>query len=99
MENVASYVSGRAAKDAADPWASLWPRLTSRGAATVAIIDARPKRSARKTVGRKPEGIGVLLPPLILILMSLWLGLFTPEILQTAWTDAVSHLNPTLSKP
>lgn len=95
----------RSALEYGHPWAAagflgcLFLAFLGMSRVVFAIIDARPKRSALKTARRKPEGIGVLLPPLILILMSLWLGLFTPEILQTAWTDAVSHLNPTLSKP
>jgi len=59
-----------------------------------AIIDGRPKSSARTTKNKTPEGLGVLIPPLMLILMSLWLGLFTPEVLKLAWTEAVVYLNP-----
>jgi hydrogenase-4 component F len=36
----------------------------------------------------------VIAPPLVLLGLSLWLGLFTPTVLQQAWTDAVTQLFP-----
>ena len=37
----------------------------------------------------------MILPPLALLGFSLWLGLFTPAVLQDAWTAAVNQLYPT----
>jgi len=34
------------------------------------------------------------LPPLLLLLMALWLGLATPEVLREAWSAALSQLTP-----
>ena len=40
------------------------------------------------------ETAGVILPPLILLALSLWLGLFSPTILHDAWSAAVAQLFP-----
>lgn len=59
------------------------------------IVDGRPKPAARVTGRRFIESAGVILPPLVLLGFSLWLGLFTPTVLQDAWTAAVNQLHPT----
>lgn len=59
------------------------------------IVDGRPKPAARVTGKRFIESAGVILPPLVLLGLSLWLGLFTPAVLQDAWTTAVNQLLPT----
>jgi hypothetical protein len=41
------------------------------------------------------ETAGVIVPPLLLLGLSLWLGLFTPAMLHAAWADAVAQLFPT----
>jgi hydrogenase-4 component F len=57
-----------------------------------AIVDGRP-RIATKTPGiRFAETSGLIIPPLMLLAFSCWLGLATPEILKDAWTAAVSQL-------
>lgn len=59
---------------------------------TFAIVDGRP-RVASQAAGRKfPETAGVLVPPLVLMGLSLWLGLALPDVLRTAWTDAVAQI-------
>jgi len=60
-----------------------------------AIVDGRP-RPATQAVGKRfVESAGVILPPLVLLGFSLWLGLFTPAVLQEAWWAAVAQLFPT----
>lgn len=60
-----------------------------------AIVDGRPRQQA-KTEGRRfVETAGVIAPPLLLLGLSVWLGLFTPAILQDAWTAATAQLFPT----
>jgi hydrogenase-4 component F len=59
-----------------------------------AIVDGRPRTAAR-TAGRLyPETAGVILPPLLLLGFTLWLGLATPAVLRDAWTAAVTQLFP-----
>ncbi len=60
-----------------------------------AIVDGRPRVATRATGRRFPETAGVIVPPLLLLGLSLWLGLALPGVLSTAWTDAVSQLYPT----
>lgn len=57
-----------------------------------AIVDGRPKVGRRPTAERPGETAGVILPPLVLLALSLWLGLATPQVLQDAWTAAVEQL-------
>ena len=61
----------------------------------LAIVDGRPRRSARASVTRFAESAGVILPPLAFLGLSLWLGLFTPRVLQDAWSAAALQLFPT----
>lgn len=59
-----------------------------------AIVDGRP-RAASRAMGKKfPETMGVILPPLVLLGLSLWLGLATPTVLQDAWTAVVAQFYP-----
>jgi hydrogenase-4 component F len=60
-----------------------------------AIVDGRPRAASRPTARRFPETTSIILPPLLLLAFSLWLGLATPELLRNAWTDAVTQLYPT----
>ena len=57
------------------------------------IVDGRP-RPATKAGKRFVESAGVIVPPLILMGLSLWLGLHTPAVLQEAWSAAVAQLFP-----
>ncbi len=60
-----------------------------------AIVDGRPRAAARKTSGKRfVETAGVIVPPLLLLGLSLWLGLFTPPMLRDAWSAAVAQLFP-----
>ncbi len=56
-----------------------------------AVVDGRP-RARKNAPGRITESVGLILPPLTLLAASLWLGLFTPEVLKDAWSAAVLQL-------
>lgn len=60
-----------------------------------AIVDGRPRRLSRAGTGRFAESAGVILPPLMFLGLSLWLGLFTPRLLQESWSAAAQQLFPT----
>jgi len=61
-----------------------------------AIVDGRPRPAGPKTGEKRlRETLGVVLPPLILLALSAWLGLATPAVLRGAWTAAVAQLFPT----
>ena len=59
-----------------------------------AIVYGRPRNAARTMDPRFRETLAVIVPPVVLLLLSLWLGLATPEVLREAWTAAVSQLAP-----
>jgi len=58
------------------------------------IVDGRPRAAARANGRHFVESAGVIWPPLVLLGLSLWLGLFTPAILLDAWSAAVAQLFP-----
>jgi hydrogenase-4 component F len=58
------------------------------------IVDGRPRTAARTNGKRFVETAGVIVPPLVLLGLSLWLGLFTPVMLREAWLAAVAQLFP-----
>ncbi|MBI5770246.1 MAG: Fe-S-binding domain-containing protein [Verrucomicrobia bacterium] len=60
-----------------------------------AIVDGRPRAASRVTGQRFPETMSVIVPPLVLLGFSLWLGLATPAVLTEAWAGAVAQLFPT----
>jgi len=59
------------------------------------IVDGRPRTAARANGKRFVETAGVIVPPLLLLGLSLWLGLFCPATLREAWSAAVAQLFPT----
>ncbi len=59
-----------------------------------AIVDGRPKNAAKATKKLFPENAGVILPPLLLMVFALWLGLATPSVLREAWAAAIGQLFP-----
>lgn len=59
-----------------------------------AVVDGRPRHAAREGGKGFRETPGLLIPAFVLLALSLWVGLFTPEILQNAWTAAVAQLFP-----
>jgi hydrogenase-4 component F len=59
-----------------------------------AIVDGRPRAASRAQAKRFPENMSVVLPPLVLLGLSLWLGLATPTLLSGAWQAAVNQLFP-----
>jgi hydrogenase-4 component F len=65
------------------------------GRVVFGVVDGRPRPTTRSNAKRFVETAGVIAPPLVLLGLSLWLGLFTPAILRDAWTAAVTQLFPT----
>ncbi len=59
-----------------------------------AIVDGRPRQAARAVRRQFPETLGIILPPLVLLGFSLWLGLHPPEVLQNAWTAVADQFIP-----
>jgi hydrogenase-4 component F len=59
-----------------------------------AVTDGRPRLKTRTTPARFRETAGVLVPPLVFLGLSLWLGLATPACLGDAWTAATGALAP-----
>jgi len=60
-----------------------------------AIVDGRPRAAARATSDRVRETAGTILPPLVFLSLSLWLGLATPTLLRESWDLAAQLLFPT----
>jgi hydrogenase-4 component F len=58
-----------------------------------AVVDGRPRIATRRTPEMLRERVGLILPPLGLLGLSLWLGLATPAPLREAWTRAVLLLS------
>ena len=56
------------------------------------IVDGRPNHAAKAGSKRFVETVGVIAPPFFLLVLSLWLGLFTPHIITDAWAAAVAQL-------
>ena len=59
-----------------------------------AIVDGRPRAASRAVSQQYKETAGLILPPLALLGFSLWLGLFTPTVLQESWTAVVTQFFP-----
>jgi len=59
-----------------------------------AIVDGRPRTASRAECQRTPETMGVILPPLVLLGFSLWLGIATPGVLREAWTAVTTQFYP-----
>lgn len=58
------------------------------------VVDGRPRLASRTHGKRFVETAGVIVPPLLLLGLSLGLGLFTPPALREAWSEAVLQLFP-----
>jgi len=57
-----------------------------------AIVDGRPRAASKATSARLRETAGTVVPPLVLLACSLWLGVATPGALRDSWTAAVQAL-------
>lgn len=57
-----------------------------------AIVEGRPRASARQIAPGCRETAGVLWPPLAFLIGSIWVGLATPALLGRAWSSAVEML-------
>ncbi len=60
-----------------------------------AVVDGRPRPATVASSRRFVETAGSIAPPALLLLLSLWLGLFTPDALRESWTAAAAQLFPT----
>ena len=58
------------------------------------IVDGRPRAAGCAEARRFVETPGVILPPLALLGLSLWIGLYRPGMLSEAWLAAVDQLIP-----
>jgi hydrogenase-4 component F len=58
------------------------------------VADGRPGVRARANGKRFVETVGLIAPPMLLLGLSVWVGLFTPAPLRDAWTAAVAQLFP-----
>lgn len=58
------------------------------------VVDGQPHAKAKVGGKQFQETWPLILPPLALLIFSLWVGLFTPSILQTTWDAAVLQLFP-----
>ena len=58
------------------------------------IVDGRPRNRAKAGGKRFVETAGLILPPLLLLGCSLWLGLLQPELLHEVWAAAAAQLYP-----
>ncbi|MCW5554620.1 MAG: Fe-S-binding domain-containing protein [Verrucomicrobiae bacterium] len=59
-----------------------------------AIVDGRPRTATRATGDHLRETAGTIVPPLVFLGCSLWLGLATPSLLRETWNVAASLLAP-----
>jgi hydrogenase-4 component F len=59
-----------------------------------AVVDGRPRTASRGARRRFPETASLVVPPLVLLGLSLWLGLRTPTVLMDAFAAATAHLHP-----
>jgi hydrogenase-4 component F len=57
-------------------------------------VDGRPRTASRAGGKRFVETAGVIVPPLLLLAFSLWLGLFSPAVLHDAWSAAAAQIFP-----
>lgn len=58
------------------------------------IVDGRPRAVVRSVDRRLVESPGVIIAPLVLLGLSVWLGLFTPEVVQDAWSAVAAQYFP-----
>lgn len=56
------------------------------------IVNGRPRTAGKTTEKQFAETAGVIVPPLLLLAISLWLGLFPPAILHDAWAAAADQI-------
>ena len=56
-----------------------------------AVVDGRPRLKNPERIHLK-ETAGIIAPSLALLVASLWLGLFTPQVLRDAWSAALLQL-------
>lgn len=60
-----------------------------------AIVDGRPRAAARRQRSGSGESPGVIVPPLVFLGFSLWLGLAAPTLLHQSWNAAAAFLHST----
>ena len=57
-----------------------------------AVVSGRPSAAVRAMGRRFPEKMGVLIPPLALLVLGVWLGLACPSVLRECWSAAAAQL-------
>ncbi len=57
-----------------------------------AIVDGRPRAAARMERRAGGETAGVVIPPILFLALSLWLGIAAPPLLRESWTTAAAYL-------
>ena len=60
----------------------------------LAIVDGRPSKAAKAVDRRFAETTALVLPPVVLLGLSLWLGLMQPAPLLDVWSAAAAQLYP-----
>jgi hydrogenase-4 component F len=60
---------------------------------TFAIVDGRPRAAARVLRPGSTESVGVIVPPLVFLVVSLWLGVAAPALLHQTWHAAAASLH------
>lgn len=58
------------------------------------VVDGRPRATTVANAKRCVETAGVIVPPVVLLALSLWLGLFTPSLLRAVWVAAAAQVFP-----
>ncbi|NQX03115.1 Fe-S-binding domain-containing protein, partial [bacterium] len=56
------------------------------------VVNGRPRTAGKAAEKQFAETAGVIGPPLLLLAISLWLGLFPPAILHDAWAAAAGQI-------
>ena len=59
------------------------------------VVDGRPSLTTQTNAKRFAETASLIAPPLALLGVSMWLGLFTPAVLRETWAAAIAQLFPT----
>ncbi len=71
---------------------ALWLAFVGMSRLVFAIVDGRPRSAARASDRRFRERLGLLLPPMAFLVLSVWVGLATPSVISHAWRGAATLL-------
>jgi hydrogenase-4 component F len=59
-----------------------------------AVVEGRPRVGLRRLDPKLRETWGVIAPPLVLLVLAIWIGVATPAPLRAAWTAATKQFFP-----